>query len=73
MKMIAEKIANIQQAVAEFHFSAVVASNDLIIVRNKKTQICAEVTDTGVIQKYIGGKNLCGSLVRNAIIRAISI
>lgn len=68
---ISDKISKIQEAVSQFGFSAVVASNDLVIIRNKKGQDCANVTKTGVEQKYAGAKNLCGSLVRNAINSAI--
>jgi hypothetical protein len=68
---ISDKISKIQEAVAQFGFSAVVASNDLVIVRTKKGQDCANVTTTGVEQKYAGAKNLCGALVRNAINSAI--
>ena len=64
---ISDKIAKIQDAVLQFGFSASVASNDLVIVKNKKGQICANVTIDGVEQKYAGAKNLCGALVRNAI------
>lgn len=69
---ISEKLSKIQEAVAQFSgFSAVVSSNDLVIVRNKKNQICAHVTASGVEQKFAGQQNLCGSLVRNAINAAI--
>jgi hypothetical protein len=68
---ISDKISKVQDAVAQFGFSAVVATNDLIIVRNKKSEICANVTAAGVEQKYAGAKNLCGALVRNAINSAI--
>lgn len=70
-RLISDKISQIQQAVSQFGFSAVVASKDLVIVRNKKGQDCANVTATVVEQKYAGAKNLCGSLVRNAINSAI--
>jgi len=69
---ISDKIAKIQDAVLQFGFSASVASNDLVIVKNKKGQICANVTNDGVEQKYAGAKNLCGALVRNAINSAIA-
>jgi len=68
---ISDKISKIQEAVAQFGFSAVVASNDLVIVRNNKGQDCANVTTTGVERKYAGAKTLCGALVRNAINSAI--
>ena len=68
---ISDKIAAVQAAVEGFGFSAVVASNDLIVVRTRKGVTCAEVTERGVEQKYAGSKNLCGSLVRNAIRGAI--
>ena len=69
---VSEKLSKIQTAIAQFSgFSAVSASNDLVIVRNKKNEICAHVTAAGVEQKYAGQKNLCGSLVRNAINSAI--
>ncbi len=67
---VSDKISKIQEAVAQFGFSAVVASNDLIVVRNRKGQNCAHVTSNGVEQKFAGAKNLCGALVRNAINRA---
>ncbi len=69
---ISEKITQIQQAVDKFSFTASVASNDLVIVRNKKGRICANVTAAGCEQKYEGARNLCGSLVRNAIDAALS-
>ena len=69
---ISDKIASIQQAVSQFGFAASVASNDLIVIKNKKNQIVASVTDQGVEQKYAGAKNLCGALVRNAINSAIA-
>ena len=69
---ISEKLGKIQEAVAQFGFSAVAASNDLVIVRNRKNEICANVTAAGVEQKYAGVKNLCGALVRNAINTALS-
>ena len=68
---ISEKLSKIQDAVAQFGFRAVVASNDLVIVRNKKSAICAHVTAAGVEQKYAGQKNLCGARVLNAITAAI--
>lgn len=68
---ISDKISKIQEAVAQFGFSAAVASNDLVVVRNKKGQVCANATSRGVEQKYSGAKNLCGALVRNAINAAI--
>jgi hypothetical protein len=69
--MIADKISKVQEAVSQFGFSAVIASNDLIVVRNGKGQDCAHVTANGVEQKFAGAKNLCGALVRNAINRAL--
>ena len=81
------EIGNIQAAVRQFGFTAVVAiydlvivrnrkiqliaSNELVIVRNRKNQLCAKVTADGVEQIYSGNKNLCGELVRNAIVAAI--
>lgn len=64
---ISDNLSKIQDAVAQFGFTAVAASNDLVIVRNRKNEICANVTANGVEQKYAGAKNLCGALVRNAI------
>lgn len=69
---ISDKLPQIQNAIAQFKFSAVAASNDLVIVRNAKNEICANVTTNGVEQKYAGQKNLCGALVRNAINSAIA-
>ena len=69
---ISDKISQIQAAVAQFGFTASVASNEMVIIRNKKAQIVASVTDSGVEQKYAGAKNLCGALVRNAIKAAIA-
>ena len=43
------------------------ASNEMVIIRNKKGIIVANVTASGTEQKYAGSKNLCGALVRNAI------
>ena len=68
---ISEQIGNIQSAVQQFGFTATVASNDLVVIRNRKNQNCAHVTASGVEQKYAGSKNLCGALVRNAITSAI--
>ncbi len=68
---ISEKLGAIQGAITQFGFSAVAASNDLVIIRNKKGLNCANVTANGVEQKYNGAKNLCGALVRNAINSAI--
>lgn len=64
---ISDKISKIQAAVAQFGFTASVASNEMVIIRNKKGIIVANVTDAGTEQKYAGSKNLCGALVRNAI------
>lgn len=64
---ISEKIGAVQGAVAQFGFTATVASNELVIVRNGKGQLCARVTESGVEQVFAGAKNLCGALVRNAI------
>ena len=69
---ISDKIAKIQESVNQFGFTATVASNDLVLVKNKKGLICANVTAAGVEQKYAGAKNLCGALVRNAINAAIA-
>lgn len=69
---ISDKIAKIQESLNQFGFAATVASNDLVIVKNKKGLICANVTAAGVEQKYAGAKNLCGSLVRNAINSALA-
>jgi hypothetical protein len=69
---ISDKIASIQQSIAQFGFAASVASNDLVVIKNKKNQIVANVTAQGVEQKYAGAKNLCGALVRNAINSAIA-
>jgi hypothetical protein len=71
MKTIAESISAIQAAVSQYGFSAMVASSDLVIVRNSKNELVALVTTAGVEQKYRGAKNLCGSLVRNAITSAM--
>jgi hypothetical protein len=68
---ISDKLSKIQQAVSQFGFSAVAASNDLVVVRTNKGLDCANVTAAGVEQKYAGKKNLCGALVRNAINAAI--
>ncbi len=69
---IADKLPAIQSSLAQFTgFSAVAASNELVIVRNNKNTVCAHVTVAGVEQKYAGAKNLCGSLVRNALVAAI--
>ena len=68
---ISEKISEIQFAVSQFGFNAVVVSNNLVIVRNGKNVTCAHVTAAGVEQKYSGAKNLCGALIRNAINAAV--
>ena len=68
---ISDKLPQVQAAVLQFGFSAAAASNELVIVRNRKNQVCANVTTAGVEQKYAGAKNLCGALVRNAIIAVI--
>lgn len=69
---ISDKIAKIQESVNQFSFTATVASNDLVIVKNKKGLICANVTAAGVEQKYAGAKILCGSIARDAIKAAIA-
>lgn len=71
MNNISDKISKIQEAVSQFGFSASIASNDLVVIRNKKGQVAASVSENGVEQKYCGSKNLCGALVRNAINAAI--
>ena len=68
---ISDKISAVQSAVSQFGFSAAVASNDLIVVRNTKQIVAAHVTNSGVEQKYAGAKNQCGALVRNAIVAAL--
>lgn len=66
-----EKLSKIQAAVSQFGFAAEMDGAEKVVIRNKKKQICALVTSTGVEQKYAGAKNLCGALVRNAINSAI--
>jgi len=64
--MITEKISKIQEAIEKYGFKAQV-NGDQIQIRNRKNQLAAIVTENGCEQKYVGQKNLCGSLVRNDI------
>jgi hypothetical protein len=58
----------IKAAVEKFGFSAFESEDGTVVIRNKKGQIAAVVKDGEVEQKYQGRKNLCGALVRNAIV-----
>tara|TARA_R110000803_G_scaffold20859_1_gene53197 strand:+ start:359 stop:556 length:198 start_codon:yes stop_codon:yes gene_type:complete len=59
-------IEAIKAAVAKFGFTA--AGTDAeIVVKNKKGQVAAVVTQDGVDRKKTGMQQLCGSLVRDAI------
>ena len=66
-----DKLTKIQAAVEQFGFTAEMQGTNAVLVRNSKKVVCATVTDSGVEQKFAGAKNLCGALVRNAIVAAL--
>ena len=77
---ISDQIAQIQSAVKQYGYTAEVASPDLVHVRNGKQILCATVTTigapavagVGVERIYDGRKALCGAIVRDAIMAALT-
>ena len=63
-------LVKVQNAVAKFDFTAT-ENEKGIAVYNKKGVLAATVINGKVEQKYQGSKNLCGSLVRDAIKSAL--
>ena len=64
-------IQAIKTAVEKFSFSAE-GTVERVVVTDKKGRVAAVVTAEGVEQKKLGKQNLCGALVRNAIVSAMT-
>ena len=65
-----ETLAKVQEAVKNFDFTAEQSPKG-INVYNKKGTLAATIINGKIEQKYMGSRNLCGSLVRDAIKAAL--